>query len=127
MVLLIMNVLDRLGDKLLAPVWERLASVETLSIIPHGPLHALPFQALRQNGRYLIETHAVSYAPSAAVLNYCWSKSAARSHEQPFDGTALLVGVPDERATQVSQEIQTLAALISGSRSWRDTTLGEFG
>jgi CHAT domain-containing protein len=111
----VQDLLDRLGEKLLGPVWEKLAGVKTLSIIPHGPLHALPFQALRQNGRYLIETHAVSYAPSAAVLNYCWNKSSAHNHEGPFDGTALLVGVPDERATQVSQEIQTLAALIDGS------------
>ncbi len=109
------DLLDRLGDKLLQPIWEKLSGVATLNIIPHGPLHALPIHALRQGGRFLIETHAVSYAPSAAVLNYCWSKSAMHSPEQPFDGIPLLVGVPDERATQVSQEIQALAALIHGS------------
>lgn len=109
------DVLDRLGDKLLQPVWEKLSAVDTLYIIPHGPLHALPFHALRQNGQFLIETHAVSYAPSAAVLKYCWNKSAAYSGQKPFDGIPLLVGVADERATQVSQEIESLAALLPGS------------
>ncbi|HSB00741.1 MAG TPA: CHAT domain-containing protein, partial [Anaerolineales bacterium] len=106
----------RLGDKLLTPIWQKLSRVDTLNIIPHGPLHALPFHALRQDGRFLIETHAVSYAPSAAVLNYCWNKPSAQSSGQSFDGKSLLVGIPDERATQVSQEIQALAALIHGSR-----------
>lgn len=109
------DVLDRLGDKLLGPVWERLSGIDTLYIIPHGPLHALPVHALRQNGRFLIETHAVSYAPSAAVLKYCWNKSAVYSGQKPFDGIPLLVGVADERATQVSQEIDSLAALLPGS------------
>ena len=112
----IQELLEKLGDKLLTPIWQELSGVDTLSIIPHGPLHALPFQALRQDGRFLIETHAVSYAPSAAVLKYCWNKPAVQSHEQPFDGTSLLVGIPDERLTQVLQEIQALAALIPGSR-----------
>jgi CHAT domain-containing protein len=110
------DLLNRLGDKLLQPIWEKLSGVDTLNIIPHGPLHALPFHALRQGDRFLIETHAVSYAPSAAVLNYCWNKPSAPNGEKPFDGMPLLVGVPDERATQVAQEIQTLAALINGSK-----------
>ena len=109
------DLLGRLGDKLLAPIWQKLSRVDTLSIIPHGPLHALPFHALRQGGRFLIETHAVSYAPSAAVLNYCWNKPSTRSPEQPFEGIPLLVGVPDERATQVSQEIQALADIENSS------------
>jgi CHAT domain-containing protein len=110
------DLLGRLGDKLLGPIWEHLSGVDTLNIIPHGPLHALPFHALRQGGRFLIETHAVSYAPSAAVLNYCWNKPPRQGQGQPFDGTALLVGVPDERATQVSQEIQALSELVQGSQ-----------
>jgi CHAT domain-containing protein len=112
----VQELLDKLGDKLLGPIWEHLSKVDTLNIIPHGPLHALPFHALRQGGRFLVETHAISYAPSAAVLNYCWNKPVMQGQGQPFEGTALLVGVPDERATQVSQEIQALAELIQGSQ-----------
>jgi CHAT domain-containing protein len=110
------NVLDRLGDKLLAPIWEKLSQVESINIIPHGPLHALPFHALRQGGHFLIESHAISYAPSAAVLNYCWNKISLNGHEGPFDGTPVLVGIGDERATHVSEEIRALAGLIKGSK-----------
>ncbi|MGB8980797.1 MAG: CHAT domain-containing protein [Anaerolineales bacterium] len=110
------DVLERLGDRLLRPLWGDLSGVDTLIIIPHGPLHALPFHALRQGGRFLVETHAISYAPSAAVLNYCWNKPTRHDRSQPFDGTPFLVGVPDERLTQVSQEVQALAELIAGSQ-----------
>jgi CHAT domain-containing protein len=40
-----------------------------LVIVPDGPLWEVPFQALQDaSGRYLIETAAVSYAPSLTVL-----------------------------------------------------------
>ncbi len=110
------DLLERLGDQLLAPVWQKLSDADTLVIIPHGPLHALPFHALRQAGRFLMETQAVSYAPSAAMLNYCWKKPSVQSRARPFDGIPLLVGIPDERLTQVSQEIQALAALMEDSK-----------
>jgi len=109
------DLLSRLGDRLLKPIWENLSRVDAINIIPHGPLHALPFHALRQGGRFLIETHAVSYAPSAAVLNYFRNKPARYDRAQPFAGASLLVGVPDERATQVSQEIQALRTLLKDS------------
>jgi CHAT domain-containing protein len=109
------DLLSRLGEKLLDPIWEYLSQVDTLSIIPHGPLHALPFHALRHDGKFLLMTHAISYAPSAAVLNYFWNKPSRYNPEQPFDGASLLVGVPDERATQVTQEIEALRMLIDQS------------
>lgn len=103
------EILRQLGQSLVAPFQEKLSGVESLIIIPHGPLHALPFHALRLADRYLIETSNVSYAPSAAVLKYCWSKPARRDAKSPFAGKALLVGVPDERAHHVTGEINQLA------------------
>lgn len=38
-----------------------------LLIVPHGPLHYLPFQALRLDGRYLAERHPIAIAPSASI------------------------------------------------------------
>ena len=59
----------RLGDLLLGPVLERLRGVRRLVFVPDGPLHRLPFAAIRlQNGRWLIEDFAVAIAPSATVL-----------------------------------------------------------
>jgi len=106
------DILAQLGQQLLAPFWEALSGADDLIIIPHGSLHALPFQALRVNNQYLIEKYAISYAPSAAVLKFCWDKPASSGAVLPFDGKALLVGVPDERAAHVSDEIQALAGLL---------------
>jgi CHAT domain-containing protein len=39
-----------------------------LIIVPDGPLHYLPFEALIHSGRYLVEDHEISYNPSASML-----------------------------------------------------------
>ena len=41
---------------------------EQLIIVPHDALHYLPFQALNLEGKFLIERHSMSYAPSASAL-----------------------------------------------------------
>ena len=56
---------DKLGAALLGPLG--LQPGQRLVIVPHGPLHYLPFQALRIDGRYVIETHPVSVAPSMSI------------------------------------------------------------
>ena len=58
-----------LGSELHALLVEPLgvAAGERLLVVPHGALHYLPFQALRDGGGYLIESHALAYAPSAGV------------------------------------------------------------
>jgi CHAT domain-containing protein/Tfp pilus assembly protein PilF len=54
---------------LLAPARPVLEGKTKVVIIPDGPLWETPFQALQDpSGRYLIESVAVSYAPSLAVL-----------------------------------------------------------
>ncbi|HLF25877.1 MAG TPA: CHAT domain-containing tetratricopeptide repeat protein [Anaerolineae bacterium] len=102
----IRDVLAQLYQALLAPLWPELADVEALIIVPHGPLHRLPFHALEVNGQPLIETHAVSYAPSAAVLKFCWDKPASST------APPLLVGAPDDGIARVAEEVQTLTQLF---------------
>jgi len=81
----------------------------------------LPFHALRMDNRYLIETHAISYAPSATVLKYCWGKSTRFSSQHPYSGKSLLVGVPDERISHVTTEIQSLSKIFKDA----DVLLGD--
>jgi CHAT domain-containing protein len=58
-----------LYDLLLKPAQEQLASQKHLVIAPDAVTWNLPFQALRtEDGRYLIENYAVSYAPSLSAL-----------------------------------------------------------
>ncbi len=55
-----------LYERLIIPL--ALKDGENLVIVPHASLHYLPFQALGDGKSYLIERHAIAYAPSAAVL-----------------------------------------------------------
>jgi CHAT domain-containing protein/Tfp pilus assembly protein PilF len=58
-----------LYDLLLKPAGEQLRGKSRLVIVPDGPLWELPIQALQTpSGRYLIDDHAIFYAPSLTVL-----------------------------------------------------------
>jgi CHAT domain-containing protein/tetratricopeptide (TPR) repeat protein len=57
-----------LYDLLLRPLEAELAAAEHICIIPHGSLHFLPFHALHDGERYLVERLPVSYAPTATIL-----------------------------------------------------------
>ncbi len=50
---------------LVAPL--KLQPGERLVIVPHGPLHYLAFQALRDGNAWMIERHAIAIAPSATI------------------------------------------------------------
>ena len=56
---------DQVGQLLLAPLG--IPAGKRVVIVPHGPLHYLPFQALRLDGQYLIERNPISIAPSISI------------------------------------------------------------
>ncbi len=56
---------DKVGQLLLEPLG--LEADKRLIIIPHGPLHYLPFQSLRLGGQYMIERNPISIAPSISI------------------------------------------------------------
>src|SRR5262249_39748861 len=65
-----------LGQTLLQPALARLGpGITRLVIVPDGPLHRLPWDALRlADGRHVVEQYSVSIAPSAAVVSALWRK-----------------------------------------------------
>jgi len=64
--------MSRLYTVLIGSVEEKLAKYSDLVIIPNGPLHFIPFQALMNNkGEYLVQRYNLIYAPSASVLMVC--------------------------------------------------------
>ena len=79
---------------LVAPIRDRLQA-DHLVIVPHDLLHYLPFHALFDGARFLIDEFTISYAPSASVYRLCCAKRP-RS-----DGQALVMGVPDARAPYI--------------------------
>ena len=56
---------DQIGQLLLKPLG--IQAGKRIIIVPHGPLHYLPFQALRLDGKYLIERNPISIAPSISI------------------------------------------------------------
>lgn len=71
---------------------EKLQRGAKLVIVPDGPMHGLPFSALRHNGKPLIADHAVSVAASATLYAF----SVARDQQQTTEPeqTVLLFADP---------------------------------
>jgi CHAT domain-containing protein len=68
-----------LWDRLLAPFAAHLPAGGPLVIVPHGPLHELPFETLLDPaGAPLFERWAVSFAPSVSTLAH-----ARERHKEP--------------------------------------------
>jgi hypothetical protein len=70
---------EALFEVLAGPLVEHFSAAapgraQAVTIVPWGPLHRLPFEALRRpagrGGAYLIEDWEISYLPSASVLRY---------------------------------------------------------
>jgi CHAT domain-containing protein len=100
--------LESLYTELLAPLRPLLKGTH-LIVVPHGSLHFLPFHALRNGQEYLSDAFTVSYAPSATVFSLCQQKSASASIG------ALVLGIADERAPQILDEVEAVAALLPHS------------
>jgi len=100
--------LKELYLELVAPVADRLDG-RHLIIVPHGVLHRLPFQALFDGQRYLIDSFSISYAPSATIYNLCQARASKTA------GPAIVLGIPDESAPLILDEARAVAAEIPNS------------
>jgi len=107
--------LEKLYALLLAPI---LAAVEDKThwvIVPHGPLHRLPWCALRAGGRYLIERHSLSHLPSASL----WALLQSRPAADMQTGVFLADPDPDDPALRLPgarQEVETVHGLFKQAR-----------
>ncbi len=100
-----LNHLDQLYDALIAPL-QIPPNIRHLIFVPHGPLHFLPFHALHRGEEYLCDRFTVSYAPSAALFGFLQQSTASNA------ATSLILGIPDQRAPQILNEVQAVAALL---------------
>lgn len=101
--------LRNLHALLIAPIRLHLKAGH-LIVVPHSFLHYLPFHALNDGQRALIDDFTVSYAPSASVFLLCQEKTPVTS------GKALVLAVPDERAPFIREEALQVAAALGGAR-----------
>ena len=103
----VQQVLESLYDLLVAPIESWLPSSSTtiprLGIVPHGLLHEVPFQALFDGGRYLIDRFELVYAPSLTLLVH-YQKARPLRNEK-----AVIFGVSDPLIPNVIAEAQSVA------------------
>lgn len=106
--------LRRLYQCLIEPLLPELRGAVTLYLLPHGPLHFVPFHALcyRDTGgqtRLLLDDYAVVYAPSATLLlDYCQQPRSQAA------GSLLAVGYNDD-LRHAEAETEAIAKLVDGS------------
>jgi CHAT domain-containing protein len=104
-----------LYDRLVAPVEGLLQGKRRLYIVPHGPLHYIPFQALlAPDGDTLLRAEGpeLIYAPSATRL---WRYRRAEPSRSPE--TCLAIGYNGEGAAQLhlaEAEAERIAQLTKG-------------
>jgi CHAT domain-containing protein/tetratricopeptide (TPR) repeat protein len=85
------------------------ADCEHLVIIPHGYLHNLPFHALYDGTRHLIERLKISYAPSASIHSI-----TSRIKPQTVK-SSLVMGIPDAIAPLIRDEAKAIARILPGA------------
>jgi CHAT domain-containing protein len=100
--------LGQLYQELLALLRPRIRA-QHLVIVPHGILHYVPFHALFDGSAYLADSFSISYAPSSSVFAYCQRKPSRPS------GASLVLGVPDDRAPLILDEVQAVAKIAPAS------------
>ena len=88
--------LDELSGELLKFL-EAVRDAEVLCIAPHGPLHLIPFHALKTAvGAPLTRTHGVVYAPSLSTLIQLLARQPAGKSASPTAYVASVASAEDE-------------------------------
>lgn len=115
------RLLTHMHAQLIAPAEALLGGRTLLYLIPHGPLHSVPFMALRSAaGAHLLDATgpAIALAPSATVLlRNCLSRPLGKvQHTLPL----LALGYNDqgENALRYAEAEADHVARLSGGQSW---------
>jgi tetratricopeptide (TPR) repeat protein len=95
------------------------ANTEPITIVPHGPLHQVPFHALFDGERYLSDRFAIGYAPSATVYRICEGKPRAAPRQ------ALIAGLADGLIPLVEEEARAVARQMDAAGVASEVLTGE--
>lgn len=104
----IQGVLNKLYLAMFALPHPLVKDYEQLIIVPHGPLHYLPFHALYNGSQYLVEEFEVSYLPASSLLRYC------QTAEKTEGGLLALGHSSNGRLPKAAQEAATIAKKWDG-------------
>jgi CHAT domain-containing protein len=81
---------EKLYARLISPV-QKYITTQKICIVPYGILNYLPFQALYDGEKYLVERYAISYLPSLSVLEFLGKREKKEQYK------VLAFGNPDLR------------------------------
>lgn len=91
-----------------------LEDFDRLIVVPEGPLHYIPFAALRdENGKYLVDKVAITMAPSGSV----WLRLAQRSGE-----VKRFAGYANPELEYAGKELAEIEPLVKEAR-WTSATI----
>jgi tetratricopeptide (TPR) repeat protein len=96
------------------PISEGSNAPRKVVIVPHGPLHQVPFQALFDGESYLLERFEISYAPSVKVYSLCQKQASQASDD------ALILSVSDSLIPAVTQEARAVSRHLPGAEVLSD-------
>jgi CHAT domain-containing protein len=80
-------------------------------IVPHGFLHYIPFHALFDGSRFLVDQFTISYSLSASLYFLCSTKKHRRLEER-----SVVVGVSSREAPRVDEEARQIASVLPKPR-----------
>jgi CHAT domain-containing protein/tetratricopeptide (TPR) repeat protein len=98
-----------------------------LIVIPHGPLHYVPFHALLDRRGYVIDRFEISYAPSATVLKLCREQISNFKFE--ISDKMVALGVASLDTPSIETEVRALgrifpdAVTLTGERATHDNLM----
>ncbi len=115
------RLLTRLYNILVKPVAELLPTPSgLLTIVPYGPLHKLPFHALYDGSRFLVEDFQVNYLPANSLLLHLDARES-QQHDHALD-TGIVSKKPlvfgysgNGHLQRVRDEAITIASLLDGT------------
>ena len=97
--------LREMHRQLIEPLQDKIPQ-QSLIVIPHQLLHYIPFDALYDGSRYLIDSHDITRAPSVSVLKICREKKIENMEQD------LVLAAPDEMTPYINEEVQALRELL---------------
>jgi CHAT domain-containing protein len=104
----------KLFETLCAPAAALIQSANRLVIVPDGDLHYLPFEALiAPNGKFLVESAAITYAPSPSTLNLL-------NRTRPVDRRRELAAIGAPRTASLpfaNTELTQIAAMFPAAQT----------
>ena len=100
--------------KLILPA-AKLISTGRITVVPHGPLHYLPFSALSTSKKFIVDEAAIRVLPMAGVLKFLTSQANAKKSATLIMGNPDL-GDPKYDLKFAQDEAKSVAGILRGSK-----------